>query len=231
MLAALPDRHQVIALDVKGRSWSTEELAQQLDGWMQDGRDISLLVGGPDGLAAECLQRAEQTLVVICADSATSAGAGTAGRTAIPGLDAEQRSPLSPRRMNRSQLILASASPRRCELLAQIGIGFDQQVADIDETPAPGESAEDYVRRMALEKARAVRRAGGGDLPVLGADTVVVVDGMPLGKPQDFMHARQMLKQLSGRMHEVLSAVALVETARGCCCEPQQSLVSETGRN
>ena len=61
MLAALPDRHQVIALDVKGRSWSTEELAQQLDGWMQDGRDISLLVGGPDGLAAECLQRAGQT--------------------------------------------------------------------------------------------------------------------------------------------------------------------------
>ena len=115
--------------------------------------------------------------------------------------------------MNRSQLILASASPRRCELLAQIGIEFDQQVADIDETPAPGESPEAYVRRMALEKARAVRRAGGSDLPVLGADTVVVINGMPLGKPQDSMHARQMLKQLSGRMHEVLSAVALVETA------------------
>ena len=60
MLAALSDRQQVIALDVKGRSWSTEQLAQQLDSWMQDGRDISLLVGGPDGLAAECLQRAGQ---------------------------------------------------------------------------------------------------------------------------------------------------------------------------
>ncbi|MFC1772066.1 23S rRNA (pseudouridine(1915)-N(3))-methyltransferase RlmH [Pseudomonadota bacterium] len=60
MLAALSDRQQVIALDVKGRSWSTEQLAQQLDNWKQDGRDISLLVGGPDGLAAECLQRAEQ---------------------------------------------------------------------------------------------------------------------------------------------------------------------------
>lgn len=61
MLAALPDRQQVIALDVKGRSWSTEQLAKQLDGWRQDGRDVSLLVGGPDGLAAECLQRADQT--------------------------------------------------------------------------------------------------------------------------------------------------------------------------
>ena len=60
MLAALSDRQQVIALDVKGRSWSTEQLAQQLDNWKQDGRDISLLVGGPDGLATECLQRAEQ---------------------------------------------------------------------------------------------------------------------------------------------------------------------------
>lgn len=61
MLAALPDRQQVIALDVKGRSWSTEQLANQLDVWRQDGRDVSLLVGGPDGLAAECLQRADQT--------------------------------------------------------------------------------------------------------------------------------------------------------------------------
>jgi len=60
MLAALSDRQQVIALDVKGRSWSTEQLAQQLDNWKRDGRDISLLVGGPDGLAAECLQRAAQ---------------------------------------------------------------------------------------------------------------------------------------------------------------------------
>jgi septum formation protein len=58
-----------------------------------------------------------------------------------------------------------------------------------------------------------VRRADNDELPVLGADTVVVIDGMPLGKPQDFMHARQMLRQLSGRMHEVLSAVALVATA------------------
>jgi len=115
--------------------------------------------------------------------------------------------------MSRSRLILASASPRRCELLAQIGVEFEQQVADIKETPEPGESAETYVRRMALEKARAVQLAGNFDWQVLGADTVVVVDGIPLGKPQDFTHARQMLEQLSGRMHEVLTAVALAGTA------------------
>jgi 23S rRNA (pseudouridine1915-N3)-methyltransferase len=61
MLATLSDRQQVIALDIKGRGWSTEQLAQQMESWRQDGRDISLLVGGPDGLAAECLQRADQT--------------------------------------------------------------------------------------------------------------------------------------------------------------------------
>jgi septum formation protein len=113
--------------------------------------------------------------------------------------------------MSRPYLLLASASPRRCELLAQIGVEFEQRVADIDETPAQGELAEAFVQRMALEKARAVRQAGDVGLPVLGADTVVVVDGKPLGKPQDFAHSRQMLKQLSGRKHEVLSAVALVD--------------------
>lgn len=115
--------------------------------------------------------------------------------------------------MTGPRLILASASPRRCELLTQIGIKFHQRVADIDEIPAQGEAAEAYVRRMALEKARAVRKFDGVDLPVLGADTAVVVDGVPLGKPQDFADARHMLKQLSGRKHEVLSAVALVGTA------------------
>ena len=113
--------------------------------------------------------------------------------------------------MTAPRLILASASPRRCELLTQIGIEFHQRVADIDETPAAGEAAEAYVRRMALEKARAVRQLDDVELPVLGADTAVVVDGVPLGKPEDFAHARQMLKQLSGRRHEVLSAVALVD--------------------
>jgi len=112
--------------------------------------------------------------------------------------------------MSRPQLILASASPRRCELLAQIGISFEQQIAAIDETPRAGESPADYVARVALEKARAVRAGGGPDLPVLGADTAVVVDGAILGKPADLDQARDMLRQLSGRAHEVFSAVALV---------------------
>lgn len=131
--------------------------------------------------------------------------------------------------MSRPQLILASASPRRCELLAQIGISFNRQVADIDETPAAGESAEAFVLRMALEKARAVQLAGRHELPVLGADTVVVIDGAPLGKPQDSMHARQMLRQLSGRMHEVLSAVALVATAEAVALNRSKVWFRELG--
>lgn len=112
--------------------------------------------------------------------------------------------------MSRPQLILASASPRRCELLAQIGVSFEQQVAAIDETPCAGELPVNYVARVALAKAHTVHASGNPDLPVLGADTAVVVDGAILGKPADLNHARDMLRQLSGRAHEVLSAVAVV---------------------
>jgi len=109
------------------------------------------------------------------------------------------------------QLILASASPRRQALLQQLGIAFRQQVAAIDETQLDNEVAEDCVVRLALEKARAVRQHSGADpLPVLGADTTVVVDGRSLGKPEDTQQARQMLQLLSGREHQVMSAVALV---------------------
>mgnify|MGYP000178648519 FL=1 len=108
-------------------------------------------------------------------------------------------------------LVLASASPRRRELLNQIGVRFRQRVIEIDETARELESAEDYVRRVALEKARAVQRELGHDeVLVLGADTAVVVDEILLGKPADCAHARQMLRLLSGRAHRVLSAVALV---------------------
>lgn len=113
--------------------------------------------------------------------------------------------------MSRPQLVLASASPRRCELLAQIGIVFEQWVAAIDETPLAGEAPADYVKRLALEKARAVHADGRARLPVLGADTVVVVDGQLLGKPRDADHGRAMLRQLSGRRHEVFSAVAVID--------------------
>ena len=109
------------------------------------------------------------------------------------------------------QLILASASPRRLALLQQVGIVIRQQVAEIDETPLNNEAAEDYVVRLALEKARAVRQHSVDErLPVLGADTAVVVDGRLLGKPENLAHAREMLQLLSAREHQVMSAVALV---------------------
>jgi len=109
-------------------------------------------------------------------------------------------------------IILASGSPRRQALLQQIGVRFRQQVADVDETPLDNESAQDYVVRLAVAKACAVRQQSGADkAPVLGADTAVVVDGRLLGKPADLAHARDMLQLLSGRRHQVLSAVALVQ--------------------
>lgn len=111
--------------------------------------------------------------------------------------------------MTAPDIILASASPRRCELLAQIGVSFQQQVAEIDETPRRGEPPGDYVARVALEKAQTVHRQRQSAVPVLGADTAVVVDRQILGKPRDAAHARDMLRMLSGRAHEVYSAVAL----------------------
>lgn len=113
-----------------------------------------------------------------------------------------------------ADLILASASPRRRELLAQVGVRARVQVADVDETALPGEPPADYVSRLALAKARAVRsrrrQAGDVELPVLGADTTVVIDGQLLAKPADAADAGAMLARLSGREHEVLTAVALV---------------------
>jgi septum formation protein len=108
-------------------------------------------------------------------------------------------------------LVLASASPRRRALLWQIGVPHRVAVADIDERPRPLEAPEDCVRRLALAKARQPRDAG---LPVLGADTAVVLDGDMLGKPRDRATALAMLARLSGRTHRVLTAVALVAANR-----------------
>jgi septum formation protein len=105
---------------------------------------------------------------------------------------------------------LASTSPRRRELLGSIGLGFSIRPAAIDESPLPGESPERHVTRLALGKAGAVGRPG--EL-VLGADTVVVVDGDILGKPEDPADARRMLGRLQGREHRVLTCVALREVA------------------
>ena len=106
------------------------------------------------------------------------------------------------------RIILASASPRRAELLRAAGIEFDVMPANADETVHPGETAEAYVRRVAEAKARAVQPRANGR-PVLAADTVVVIDGVILGKPVDRDDATRMLRMLSGRSHEVLTAVCL----------------------
>ncbi|MCA1636333.1 MAG: Maf family protein [Acidobacteria bacterium] len=106
-------------------------------------------------------------------------------------------------------LVLASGSPRRAEILRAVGWRFEAYVPDIDETPAAGETAEDYVQRVAREKAGAVASTRLFGL-VLGADTTVVVDGDILGKPLDAEEARRMLRRLAGRTHEVLTGVALV---------------------
>ncbi len=106
-------------------------------------------------------------------------------------------------------IILASGSPRRRELLQQIGVGFRIVPADIPEIPLPGEDPGKFVLRMAREKALEVLRREGAERPVLGADTAVILDGRILGKPADRGEAVSMLNGLSGRTHEVCSAVAV----------------------
>lgn len=112
--------------------------------------------------------------------------------------------------MGRTPWILASASPRRRELLSSFGIPFTVEPACIDETPEPGESARSLVGRLALEKARAVA-ARHPEALVIAADTVVVIEGEILGKPADSDDARATLRRLSGRRHEVLTGVALID--------------------
>ena len=112
-----------------------------------------------------------------------------------------------------AEIILASRSPRRAELLTAAGISFQVLAADIDETPLPGEAPDAYVERLAIAKAGAVlalRPAAS----VLGADTTVTIDGEILGKPVDAADATRMLRALSGRVHLVHTGVALV-SARG----------------
>lgn len=111
-------------------------------------------------------------------------------------------------------LILASASPRRRELLARLGVRFSVVPADIDERPKPDESPVTYVRRMASSKAETVfAEVQDGAVRVLGCDTAVIVDDRILGKPADATDADRMLRLLSGRTHRVLSAVTLRDAA------------------
>lgn len=114
------------------------------------------------------------------------------------------------------QLYLASSSPRRRQLLEQIGVVFEVVPLDLDEAPLAGELPEAYVARVALDKARAGLAAANGrtPLPVLGADTAIVLDGQLMGKPAGREQALAMLARLSGRVHEVLSAVAVADPGR-----------------
>jgi septum formation protein len=111
-------------------------------------------------------------------------------------------------------LVLASASPRRRELLRCAGISFIVQPADIDETPLAGEAPRECAERLAREKALAVWRDRPEDI-VLGADTIVVVDEAILGKPADAEDAARMLRLLSGRVHRVITGVCVVGAVPG----------------
>lgn len=113
------------------------------------------------------------------------------------------------------RLVLASGSPRRSELLGNLGLDFEVRPVDLDETPRPGEPAEDYVARLAREKAAAALVLGEPGELVLAADTVVVLDGELLGKPADPAEARAMLGRLAGREHVVHTGVELAERNAG----------------
>ena len=107
-------------------------------------------------------------------------------------------------------LILASSSPRRCDLLSAVGLRFTQRPSEVEERILPGESPEAFVLRMAHEKADRARQGGPDRCLVLGCDTVVVVGDRVLGKPRDRAEGRKMLRSLMGRTHLVLSGVAML---------------------
>jgi len=110
---------------------------------------------------------------------------------------------------SRQSIILASGSPRRRELLKQLAVNFEVASADIDESLIEGEAPRDYVLRLSRKKALEGFRQCGGRLPVLGSDTIVLLDGEILGKPESRKEAEAMLMRLSARTHQVYSGVAL----------------------
>ncbi|HEY6826764.1 MAG TPA: Maf family protein [Gemmatimonadaceae bacterium] len=116
--------------------------------------------------------------------------------------------------MSRPRVILASASPRRRELLRLVGIAHEVRPADIDESYFPGEQPAAHAERLARGKAEAIVADAGQDVVTIGSDTIVVVDGDVLGKPRDRAHAKQMLRRLSGRSHVVMTGVAVAWQGR-----------------
>ncbi|MFT5500224.1 MAG: septum formation protein [Woeseiaceae bacterium] len=124
--------------------------------------------------------------------------------------------------MSEPLLHLASASPRRREILAAIGVGFTFAGVDIDETPATGERATNLVMRLAGEKATAGNRSQQNGMPVIGADTIVLAGDRILGKPASKEDALEMLALLSDRTHRVLTAVAIISA------DDMKSVLSDT---
>jgi septum formation protein len=113
------------------------------------------------------------------------------------------------------KLILASASPRRAEILRDAGIAFTVMSSAVDETSIPGESPHDLVERLATAKAELVAARAVGPAIVLAGDTVVAIDDHVLGKPRSAEDARRMLRQLSGRTHSVVTGIALIRLPDG----------------
>ena len=116
--------------------------------------------------------------------------------------------------MPQAQFILASQSPRRADLLRRYGFHFEIQPADIDESRQQGEAPAAFVQRLAQEKAAAINLPRSSSLPVLGSDTIVVLGDSVLGKPRDQDDACNMLQQLSGRRHQVMTAVCVRDAQR-----------------
>lgn len=126
--------------------------------------------------------------------------------------------------MTAPPLVLASASPRRAALLSSLGLEFEVRPADLPEEVAPGEGPEEHAERLAREKAARVRDERP-DALVVGADTVVVLDGRILGKPADEAEAEAMLLALSGRSHDVVSGVALAVPGHGVSSAVSRTVV------
>ena len=121
-------------------------------------------------------------------------------------------------------LYLASQSPRRRQLLEQIGVRFEVKIADIDETIIADETPKEHVQRLAFEKANAIwsTLSESTRIPVLGADTIVCLDGEILGKPTDQASASLMLRSLSGRRHEVMTGLAMISERHSVCVNVSQ---------
>lgn len=124
------------------------------------------------------------------------------------------------------RVFLASTSPRRAQLLAQLGVEFDVVNAPVEEVALPGEDADSFVRRMAIEKALdGFNKVAGAKVWVVAGDTVVKVDNQVLGKPRNQADAMRMWRLLSGREHQVLSAVAVVYDGEVCCALSETTVV------